>query len=343
MSGTSLDGLDIAACKFRKSGSMYNFELIAATTIKYNKYWKKKLSKIYYESADTFFKINAEYGYFLGKQVKKFAERYGIKHAIVCSHGHTVFHRPKDFYTTQIGSGAHIAAASGLHVICDFRSSDVAKKGQGAPLVPIGDKLLFNAYGACLNLGGIANISFDNQKGLRKAYDICICNMALNHISKKAGKELDFNGQMAASGKVIAELLNDLNKLFYRKKITESLGFEFFESKVMPILNNYRSKQKIDILATLSEHIAEQIAVSIKKSGAENCLISGGGAFNKHLVSLIKQKSGVPIIIPKAEIINFKEAMIFSFLGYLRWNNETNIWASVTGASSNSSGGAIYL
>lgn len=342
MSGTSLDGLDIALCRFKKANKGYKFKILAAQTIPYSAALKNKLKKAYFSKAVDFVKLNQEFGSYLGESVNKFLNANKFKADAISSHGHTIFHQPKLGYTTQIGCGASIAAATKTTTVCDLRSLDVALKGQGAPLVPIGDKLLFSLkYDSCLNLGGIANISFD-KKGERIAFDICICNMILNFLAEKKGKAFDTNGKFAASGKVNKDLLKKLNALpYYKIKGSRTLGFEDFEKQLLPFLRTKTTTN--DLLATFTEHIAQQIAYIINVNNLQTVLVTGGGTFNSHLIALIKQKTKCKVVIPTKTIVNFKEAIIFAFLGYLRLHHKTNTLKTVTGANANSIGGAVYL
>ena len=346
MSGTSLDGVDLAHCYFSKDDSGWKFEIKDCITIEYNPQWKKKLSALHTLDAQTFANTHAEYGHYLGLLVKEFVVENNLKIDFVSSHGHTVFHQPQHIFTSQIGDGAAISAECGLPVACDFRSKDVALGGQGAPLVPIGDKFLFSEYDFCLNLGGIANISFDLEKK-RIAFDICPCNMVLNYYSKFLGKEYDDEGKFASQGKLNASLFDNLNSLpFYTIHSQKSLGRENIETDFFPVLNSSEASDQ-DKLNTMCEHIAFQISSVTRASKPQTAnhklLITGGGAFNKFLVSRIKELSGVEIVIPSETIIKYKEALIFAFLGVLRWRGEVNSLKSVTGARVDSVGGAVYL
>lgn len=340
MSGTSLDGLDIALCEFENKHDTYHYSVIKALTYNYSKEWKDKLINVKSASAEEYFVVNAEYGKFIASKVNEFlADVDGIPNAIA-SHGHTIFHQPKLGFSTQIGCGATMAALIGITTVCDFRSLDVANGGQGAPLVPIGDKLLFGKHEACLNIGGIANISFDDKKGNRIAYDICEANMLLNYLAEKLSQSFDKGGEIAKSGKVNLELLNKLNGLnYYSQKGAKSIGREWFEQTILVLIENSGIEIK-DLLATSSEHIAQIIANDLLDK--KNVLVTGGGAFNSFLIDSIKSKTNCEIIIPDVKTINFKEALIFAFLGYLRLNEKTNTLSSVTGAKSDSVGGTVY-
>jgi anhydro-N-acetylmuramic acid kinase len=344
MSGTSLDGLDIAVCRFRKKTSGWSFEIIAAETISYSSTMKKKLSTLMKASAEEFAATDAFFGKFSGEQVKIFLTKKKIKVDLVASHGHTIFHQPEKGFTTQIGNGAYIAAAAGLPVVADFRSKDVALGGQGAPLVPVGDKLLFGQYDFCLNLGGIANISFDKKKK-RTAGDLCPVNILLNKLAETKGLSYDKDGKLAAKGKIDPTLLTKLNQLsFYKKPFPKSLGREWIDKEVFPLIDKSKSSTE-DKLATVCEHIAFQIATILPSKKDAKLLVTGGGAFNKYLITRIQTRVGnkIKVIVSDALTISFKEALIFAFLGLKRMIGEPNALSSVTGASRDSVGGSLYV
>ncbi|HNW90231.1 MAG TPA: anhydro-N-acetylmuramic acid kinase [Bacteroidales bacterium] len=342
MSGTSLDGLDVAFCRFVYSNKKWSYHIIKATTYKYPESWRSKLSQAAFLSALEFSFLHNEYGRYCGRLVKKFITENKFKPDFICSHGHTIFHQPEKQLTVQIGSGASMAAETGLATLCDFRASDVALQGQGAPLVPIGDELLFSDYDICLNIGGISNLSFcKNSK--RIAFDVSPANMVLNYLAGKAGKAFDAGGKMASEGKISKTLLDQLNKLeFYKIKPPKSLGREWLEKVFIPVLESHTKVALNDLLRTCTEHIAEQIAIQISKTTAKKVLVTGGGAFNKYLITLISQRCRAEIVLPEKEIIEYKEALIFAFLGVLRMRNENNCLKSVTGARKDNCGGAIY-
>ena len=347
MSGTSLDGVDLVYAKFTLNQG-YAFEILEKKSIVYSELWKNRLQNAFGYSGEKLTSLDADYGKFLGELVLNFRLEKDIeKLDFVASHGHTIFHRPEQGYTLQIGSGAHLAAACKSKVICDFRTQDVALGGQGAPLVPIGDLLLFNAYGFCLNIGGFANISYelDDQ---RIAYDICPTNIVLNHFTRKIGLEYDDGGIMASEGKISEELLLALDGLeFYREEQPKSLGYEFVVEVVLPIIDQYNLPIK-DILRTFIEHAAHQISEVINRAVAEmdkeatKVLITGGGAYNTFMIERIAALSKIEIEIPSKEIIDFKEAIVFAFLGVLKDQGEVNCLKSVTGASWDHCGGVVY-
>lgn len=342
MSGTSLDGLDITYCSFSHLGKKWKFDVLQAKTIKYPKTLAEKLAKAPGMTAIDFWKLHVEFGNFCGKEVNKFIEQYNCKPQLIASHGHTIFHQPKSGFTCQIGDGAQIAAITGVNTVCDFRSIDVALNGQGAPLVPIGDKLLFGNYQACLNIGGIANISFQ-QKNRTIAFDICPANIVFNYYANKLGKDYDKGGAIAKSGHVNVEVLKQLNALsYYKQKGQRSLGREWIEKNIFPIIE--KSNLSIeDTMATTVEHCAFQMATILNKSKIKNLLISGGGAYNTFLVERLQAQTKCKLIIPDKTTIEFKEAILFAFLGVLRYTEQTNCLSSVTGAKRDNIGGAIYF
>jgi anhydro-N-acetylmuramic acid kinase len=267
---------------------------------------------------------------------------------LVSAHGHTIFHNPAAGYTFQIGSGASLYAACTIPVVTDLRSVDVAFGGQGAPLVPLGDELLFGTYSGCLNLGGIANISYKSDHK-NVAFDICPVNILLNAYALKIGEKYDDGGHTAKSGKPIPALIEQLNGLnYYKQPAPKSLGREWVDAVVFPIIEQYMSHSIEDILHTLVIHSAQQIAVCLSalpvKEGKQQLLITGGGAFNTFLIESIKSFSGknIELIIPDVDTIQFKEAIIFGFLGLLRMYNIPNAKSTVTGASADTIGGAVY-
>lgn len=344
MSGTSLDGVDIAYCIFNNSYSKWSYEIREATTIPYKQEWKKRLRDLDKQDAFFYTQTHIQYGHYLGKLIKSFIKKHSLKVDMIASHGHTIFHQPKLKATSQIGDGSAIAAICKTPVICDFRSKDVALGGQGAPLVPIGDKLLFPEYTYCINLGGIANISFDKAQE-RLAFDICPVNMLLNYLSRQKGLEYDKDGNMAKAGEINILLLKELNNLsYFKEKIPKSLSRERIFQEFIPVLDKYTINVE-DKLCTVCEHIATQIAKVIENNYSQKeILLTGGGAMNKYLVDKMKRHlKTTTIVLPNKKIISYKEALIFALLGILRIRNEVNCLKSVTGASRDTVGGAIYL
>jgi anhydro-N-acetylmuramic acid kinase len=341
MSGTSLDGVDIAFCTFRQAEGKWSYTVPAAETIGYSAEWRKRLSELENRSALDFVKTDAEYGHYLGRITREFMESHGLKPDFIASHGHTIFHQPAGNFTSQIGKGSSIAAETGCAVVCDFRSTDVALGGQGAPLVPIGDHLLFEKFTYCLNLGGFANIS-TLDSGKRIAYDICPANIVLNDLASLLHQDYDENGEISRNGFLCIPLLEELNELaYYYQKPPKSLGKEWVISEVNPLLKRY-DISPVDKLRTFTEHIAVQVANAVQARESSSMLITGGGAFNGFLTGKIREKTALEIVLPDPLTINFKEAVIFAFLGVLRWRGEVNCLESCTGALHDNSGGAIY-
>lgn len=339
MSGTSLDGLDLVYVRFGKD-DFSDFEILDAITYSYSEDWKNKLKEAINFTADELQQLDIEYGTFLGMQIKKFIDKYKIKKIdFIASHGHTVLHQPDEGITLQVGSGQEIANATEQQVICDFRTQDVKLGGQGAPLVPIGDELLFGTYEYCLNLGGFANISF-KEDGKRIAFDICPVNIVLNKYAQKLGFEYDDKGKIASAGMYIEELDQELRSLdFYQKKAPKSLGLEWVQQEISPRLE-LSGKKTEDILRTFTEHAAYEIANALPKDA--KVLVTGGGVFNDYLIARVNFNKKINFIIPNKKLIEFKEALIFAFLGLLRFDNQVNCLSSVTGAIKDHSSGAIF-
>ncbi len=344
MSGTSLDGLDLALCHFEWKEKQWRFSIKAAQTIKYPAKWKQKLSSAQSLSGEKLLQLHSQYGFFLGELCNRFiAEKKLKKIDLISSHGHTIFHQPQNKFTFQLGDGNALRAATNLPVAFDFRSLDVALGGQGAPLVPIGDQLLFSDYDACLNLGGIANLSMQ-VLNKRIAFDICYCNMALNHLASKAGKEFDKNGLLASQGILNKKLLVDLDRAYSSiRKTKPALAREGFEARILSLIEN-DSLATSDRLRTACESVADEIARAISPSKKKlKLLVTGGGAHNLFLINRIQKKLSdqATVVIPNKTIVDFKEALIFAFLGMLRLRGEINVLKSVTGASRDSSSGIL--
>ena len=341
MSGTSLDGLDVAACEFFFEHGKWSFNILHCQTYPYSSEWTEKLAGLPYVDALTFSLINVEYGHLLGKLTDSFIKSTGFQPQFIASHGHTVFHQPGNRLTVQIGAGSAIAADTSIPVICDFRSVDLALGGQGAPLVPVGDRLLFSEYDACLNLGGFANVSLESDDK-RVAFDICPANIVLNRLASMRGMHYDKNGDLARSGTVDTNLLEKLNNLaYYTLKYPKSLGREWLETNFLPLIINSNSVLE-DMLRTICDHIAMQVNYSLGKNSSLTVMATGGGTHNLFLMERIKLCGNHQWVIPDQAWIDFKEALVFAFLGVLRWRQEINVFQSVTGSRTDHSGGAIY-
>ena len=343
MSGTSLDGLDVAACEFSYSSQKWNYRILAAKTYSYSGQWIQRLQTLDKQDAQTFVQTDIEYGHLLGSFVNVFMKEYSIVPDYIASHGHTVFHQPKMGITSQIGSGAALAAETGIDVVCDFRTKDIALGGQGAPLVPIGDELLFPDFDYCLNIGGFSNISFD-ENGMRKAFDISPANMALNYFARKENLPFDEDGLLARQGRVQHDLFEAMNALdFYKEFSAKSLGKEWFEDVFLPVVSSFNYDNH-DILASITEHIAYQVGRAVDVAKEKKILITGGGAKNTFLTEQIAHYlPNMEVVIPDESLIDYKEALIFAFLGCLRINGQINCLQTVTGGKRNHITGAVYL
>ena len=353
MSGSSLDGLDIAFVSFEEIRGKWTFELRQQKCVAYSDEWKKRLKNAVNLNARDFMQLDHELGIWMGSAVKEFIENNVLDHQVqlIVSHGHTVFHEPENGFTTQIGSGAAIAAINSINVIDQLRSLDVALGGQGAPLVPMGEKLLFPDYNCFLNIGGIANISFHKTDGVQ-AFDVTVANQALNYLAALNGSAYDKDGQCAASGHISTALLTGLNKLaYFGQPAPKSLANQFFTSSIQPLLDN-AELSVADKLCTFTAHIAAQIAYAAGAALAESAveqekkiLITGGGAHNRFLVQRIQAAlapHGIQADVAEAAVIDYKEAIIMGLLGVLRWREENTVLEN-TGASRASIGGAVWI
>ena len=339
MSGTSLDGVDLLYCSL-KADRVWSFHIHTATTYRYSKSWVQQLNLAHRWSLPQVKSLDKDYTKLLAELINRFIkDNKLINIDFIASHGHTIWHQPEEGQTYQIGNLSDLASLTGQKVVCDFRVQDVALGGQGAPLVPIGDRLLFGEFDACVNLGGFANISFEKNHQ-RIAYDICPVNKVLNVYASKLEKEFDKGGAIARASVANPKLLTQLEKLqFYSKPPPKSLGIEWLEAEFLPVLNLAGINSE-DVLATCTQHFAYQVAKSI--SDFKTVLFTGGGVFNTYLMELISAETEAEIVIPEPEVINYKEALIFAFLGVLKVRGEDNVLASVTGAPCNHSSGSIY-
>ena len=341
MSGSSLDGLDMALCDFREQDSSMAYDVVACDSATFPEELHDRLLNLSSSTAFTFVQTHVGLGKFIGEQARAFLEAHGPSD-LIASHGHTAFHQPKAGFTSQIGCGAQIAAITGVPAIVDFRSKDIALGGQGAPLVPIGERDLFTGFDAYINLGGIANISV-HRNGKVTGTDVCFCNQPLNFLAGLAGKAYDADGAMARSGQVDEDLLALLVKLpCMTATPLFTLGREHFEQELLPLLND-EDLSIPDRLATSIEHTARLLAENMENKGLARCLVTGGGAFNGFLMERLKARTSVELVVPDERTVAFKEAIIFAYLGWLRWHGKPNALASVTGAARDSIGGALYL
>lgn len=341
MSGTSLDGLDLCLCEFEESDKGWTYKIIRAKTLDYNKEWFLKLQQAHELNFEQLYYLHMDYARYISTCIKNFIREEEVD--LIASHGHTIYHQADKGFSFQLGNPQLIACLCGIKTIGDFRTMDILLGGQGAPLVPMGDRVLFKEYQACVNLGGFSNISFE-IKNERIAFDICPLNIVLNSLCQKLGKDYDENGEIAAAAKTDNRLLTKLNSIdFYQKDPPKSLGREWVESWVNPILEN-SPLSTADQIATFTEHIAFQIAGILNKNKiGESVLFTGGGAKNNYLMKRIEAQCKCRVILPSDELINFKEALIFAFLGVLRYKNQINTLKSVTGAKKDSCAGVLFL
>lgn len=352
MSGSSLDGLDIVFAEFHENAGNWNFEIKATNCLEYSNEWKQKLQNATSLSALDYQWLHTDYGHYIGKEVNRFIEKNNLHYQIglIASHGHTTFHIPSKKMTAQLGDGSAIAAETQLPVVSDLRALDIAFGGQGAPIVPIGEKLLLKQYSMFLNLGGIANISFSHPEKY-VAFDICPANRVLNLIAGLMNKEYDENGKMASAGKVNEDLLSRLNALdYYKQPHPKSLANSFGTDEIFPLLKSF-SLPHADLLRTYVEHIVEQIKLAIAdnfklQTSNFKLLVTGGGAFNSFLMKRLSEELlsiGVEVIVPDENLVKYKEALIMALIGVLRWRQEYNVLSSVTGAKRNNIGGALWI
>jgi len=352
MSGSSLDGLDIVFAEFQESAGSWNFEIRAADCYEYTDDWKERLQNATTLSALDYQLLHVDYGHYLGHEVNRFIDTNNLHYQVglIASHGHTTFHVPSKKMTAQLGDGAAIAAQTKLPVVSDLRAMDLAFGGQGAPIVPIGEKLLLKDYSMFLNLGGIANISFNSPEGYI-AFDVCPANRILNLIANIVNKDYDDGGQMAALGNLNEDLLNKLNSFeYYRLPYPKSLANNFGTDEVFPLFKSFGLPHN-DLLRTYVEHIVQQIKLAIAKNPKlqtlnPKLLVTGGGAFNNFLIERLSEELSsisVEVVIPHQDLVKYKEALIMALIGVLRWRQEYNLLSSVTGAERDSIGGAVWI
>lgn len=350
MSGSSMDGLDLVFTELLEERGQWSFEIIAADCYSYSQDWITKLKAATTLSALDYQLLHAEFGHYLGREVNRFIEEKQLhfKVGLIASHGHTTFHLPAKKMTAQLGDGAALAAVTALPVVSDLRALDVAFGGQGAPIVPIGEKLLFPQYSLFLNIGGIANISF-NHKGKYIAFDVCPANRVLNMLAGLKGKEYDEEGAWAASGQVHQPLLDQMNALdYYEQSYPKSLANSFGTDEIFPLIQSY-GLEPGDALRTYVEHIVYQVKNAVQQQEMESegrLLVTGGGAFNTFLVQRLQEElknHRIEVVVPSDDIVKYKEALVMALIGVLRWRQEYNVLSSVTGAQRDSIGGAVWI
>ncbi|BAV10290.1 anhydro-N-acetylmuramic acid kinase [Filimonas lacunae] len=353
MSGSSLDGLDIVLAELDESRGKWSYIIKASHNYAYDTEFAQRLGTAASLPAYEYLLLHSEFGKFCGEKVNEFIDTYQLHHQVqlIASHGHTVFHAPQLGTTSQLGDGATIAATTGINVVSDLRALDVALGGQGAPIVPMGEKLLLSGYNWFLNIGGIANISLNNASDY-KAFDVCAANRVLNLLAQQAGKSFDEGGQLAATGTVHTGLLTQLNALpYYQQPAPKSLANQFGTDEVYPLIASFQLPVA-DALATYIQHIAQQVAYAVNAVKAQvaqdggTMLVTGGGALNTFLVKQLTnalQPLGITVEVPEEQLVQYKEALIMALLGILRWREENTVLNSVTGARRSSIGGAVWI
>jgi anhydro-N-acetylmuramic acid kinase len=355
MSGSSLDGLDVVHALFHETGGKWSYSIDAAECIPYSGEWTEQLTSAVNLSAKDYLLLHSAYGHYNGTCIREFIGRNGLEHKIqlIASHGHTTFHLPAGGTTAQLGEGAAIAAETGLPVISDLRAFDVALGGQGAPIVPLGEKMLFGEYGLLLNIGGIANMTIASGNHYA-AHDITAANQVLNRLATLKGKPYDADGYWASSGTCEIALFNRLSDLdFYKKIPPKSLDNQFVSNEIMPLISDAKITPE-DALNTYVLHLCKQItseaAGALKQFGSElnsnKMLVTGGGALNAFLIKTLQpmlEREGINLVVPDEMTIKYKEALIMAFLGVLRWRDEATTLGSVTGASRNGIGGSVWM
>lgn len=351
MSGSSLDGLDIVYTSLEESRGVWKFDIHEAACIAYEEEWTEVLRHANTLSVPEFLKLHTKYGHYLGQKVNEFIEQHSLQHQVhfIATHGHTAFHEPQHQTTFQLGDGASLAAATGVPVISDLRSLDVALGGQGAPIVPIGDKLLFGDFDYWLNIGGIVNITAKKEDNLI-AFDVCPGNQILNALAEREGKLMDEEGLMAQQGVVLGNVIEQLNRQeYYNRQPPKSLSNEAARDLIFPIMLESAHTTN-DLLRTTVQHIAQQVTNAVKQFPTTNAdakmLVTGGGAFNNFMIEQMKealQPTGVSVVVPYEQVVKYKEALVMALIGALRWREETNVLSSATGASRDSISGTIWM
>ena len=353
MSGTALGGLDIVFAELQEAAGSWKYTIGAADRYPYSSDWKEKIRKATSLSSVDYLSLHTAYGHYIGKEVRRFIAEHALDYQVqlVVSHGHASFHLPEQRLTAQLGAGSAIAAETGINVVSDLRAMDMALGGNGAPIVPMGEKLLFGEYQCFLNIGSIVNIACHTPEEVI-SFDICPANKVLNMLAAQAGETYDPGGKMAATGEVKQPLLQILNELeYYSMPYPKYLSIDFATDVIFPLLKGHNTN---DAMRTYVEHVAVQTVNALVQLYPEaatgtlrpKLLVTGGGANNTFLVNRIlglAEAMQIEVIIPDQNIINFKEALVMALIGILRWREENNVLAAITGAERDSIGGAVWI
>ncbi|MGB0167057.1 MAG: anhydro-N-acetylmuramic acid kinase [Luteibaculum sp.] len=339
MSGSSLDGLDLALSEYTLNQEKWSFKILHRDSIELPDNLKELLKTSTSLSGEDLVLLDITYGKWIASQLGDFLADYP-KPDVVGLHGHTVFHKPDLGYSLQIGSADHVAASVSCPVVSNFRQKNIALGGQGAPLVPIGDFHLFNDFDACVNLGGICNTTLLNRQDLL-AWDISACNQVFNFLAHEMGQAFDKDGVIALSGSLDEDLLQALNRLsYYDLKAPKSIGNHWVKENFIPLVQRAKSSVP-DKMHTVQRHLVDRICTELKSYGVKKALLTGGGAHNANFVQRLRDQGDIEFIVPEKQIVDFKEAIIFGFLALLRILCKENILSSYTNSKFNLSGGSI--
>jgi anhydro-N-acetylmuramic acid kinase len=350
MSGSSLDGLDLAFCEFSINNDQLDWNFLIGETLPFSEMWQARLAHLPVQNAQVYAKSHIYLGYYFGELCNTFLKKHKVQPDFIASHGHTIFHDPERRYSAQIGDGAAIAATTGIQTIDNFRTQDIALNGQGAPIAPIADRYLLKGYDFYLNLGGIVNISC-NANNQFIAFDISGANQVLNRLANELGLPYDAGGQVAASGKLIQDLFAKSNDLEYlNTTYPKSLSNQWVQESLVPMFVDHEGSIP-DKLCSMVHHIGFQIQQSIHQivkkeklsQNAFNMIATGGGAHNSFLMKIISDYNpNINIEIPDRNIIEFKEAIMIALMGVLRLEGIPNTIHTVTGAARDTISGAIH-
>jgi len=348
-SGTSLAGLDLVFAALTEVRGKWTYEVKASERVEYTAEWEEKLGKAADLPARDYLLLHSEYGHFIGHAVNQFIADHQLDHQVhfIAAHGDTVFHIPAQKMTAQLGDGAAISAVTGLSVISDLRAMDIAFGGKGAPLLPIAEQLLFPDYQYRVNLGENATLAAQID-GQLIASDICACNYVLDTLAETLNFPFDKDGQLAAGGVTDQSLLNALNGLaFYNEASPRHMSSKFGTGTVLPMIQQHQLSTQ-GKLNTYTHHIAAQIEKIVKdllpqeENVPRSLLLTGGGAANTYLVKTIEAALQPHNVTVTVQHDPFRNALMIALLGALRWRQEPNGLASVTGAEKDSVGGALW-
>lgn len=354
MSGSSMDGLDLAFIRLNtevgKPGLLSaSYELLHGATMPIP---EELLNQLKYSSkldALSLLTLDQDFGSWAGKAIDTAIKQTSFSPSLIGFHGHTVFHFPDRKVSFQLGHGAVLSAYTQLPVVTDFRSQDMALGGQGAPMVSIAEKWLWPDYSGFLNLGGICNITLKKTKEAYESADIWVCNQILNHLAREVGHSYDDRGLIAAKGLPIDELIEALLLAeWFEKKAPKSLDNSYLYEEVIPLFNKYRDYSTGDKLHSAVIVIAKAIANHVNavyhsEAIQGGIMLTGGGALNDFLVEKIRAELTCDIFLPDLETIQFKEAIMVAFAGWLRWRGLPNFIKEATGAKSDAIGGVLHI